>query len=241
MDFAVMKINLYYEGGIGDHLLAHRFAVGIKKKYPDYELHVYSDTENNLIQKQVLEYLYPNFYTSITVIASKKYKKCIINSQFCEEEYRGGLHNVPDDIKDKMIKDCDKFYSLHIDSLEFLNHDYDWLSCFNNFPKPEVSPPNLIGNYIVSHLISSTSPEHRLNTDFYLTRLVKDIDNFCREKKLYHIIISQNDTNHFYDESLKQTTNSTILNGNIKEVAEMIVNAKLMISIDSGFRPIAYP
>ena len=128
------------EVSLGDHILAHRFSVAIKEKYLNSELHVFSDTENNFLQKKVLEYLYPNFYNSITVIPNKKYKKCIINSQFGEEEYRGGIHNIPDEIRDKMISDCDKFYNLHIDSLEFLNYnDIDWDNYFFHIPKPIIN------------------------------------------------------------------------------------------------------
>lgn len=221
--------------------MAHRFSVGIRNKYPYADLHVFSDTENNFLQRDVLNYLYKDFYSSITVIPNKKYKKCIINSQFGEEEYLGNINNVPDNIKDRMVNDCDRFYSLHLDSLAFLDHDYDWVDCFYKFPKPEINPPNNIGNYLISHLISSTSLEHRLNTDFYVTRLVKDIDKLCKEFNWQHIIISQENFNKYYEEALKTCTNSQILNTDIKGVCDKIVNAKLMISVDSGFRPVAYP
>lgn len=237
-----MKINLYMEGGTGDHLLANRFVPTIYEQFSDAEIHVFSDTENNFIQKTVLEHLYKSYYKSITVIPNKKWKKLIVSSQFNSEEiYNGCIDNVPDMIREKMEKNCDIFLNFHLDSLSFVEEKrFDFIKHFYIFPKPEISPPNLIGNYCISHLISSTSKEHR-HEDFYITRLVKDIDKFCQELGWQHIIISQENFNQYYLEALKDCKVSQILNAPIIKVCDAIVNAKLMFSVDSGFRPIAYP
>lgn len=237
-----MKINIYMEGGIGDHLLANRLVPAIYEKYPNAELHIFSDTENNFQQKTILEYLYKSFYKSITVIPNKKYKQLIISSQFNNEEiYNGCIDNVPDKIRDKMEKNCDIFLNLHLDSLVFLDEKrFDFNKYFYSFPKPEISLQNYIGPYIISHLISSSSCEHRLN-DWYITRLVKDLDMFCNSIGFRHIIISTNEFNKYYAEVLKSTTNTNILNSDIIGVCDMVINAQLMVSVDSGFRPIAYP
>jgi hypothetical protein len=227
------------EGGGGDHILAHRFSVGIKNKYPNSELHVFSDTENNFLQKNILEHLYPNFYSSITVIPNKKYQKMVINSQFGEEEYRGNINNIPDDIREKMINDCDKFYSLHIDSLEFLSHDYDFHKYFYTIPAPQVNSINYIGPYICSQLISGSSKVHRLE-QWYLERLILDIDQLCQKLNIRHMIITTQETLPVYESVSQKTQKSHIYCDDINGVCDVMVNSLGFIGIDSAWRLISY-
>lgn len=152
----------------------------------------------------------------------------------------GFKENIPDEWMEK-IKSYDTWINGHIDGLDIMDEKFPWAKYFNKFPKPEINPVNNIGDFCVSHLISSTNGDHRLNTSFYLPRLIKEIDKFCKERNWQHIIISQESINSFYESTVKECVNSRIFNGSITDVCDVIVNAKLMISVDSGFRPIAYP
>ena len=226
------RINLYFEGGCGDVLLAHRLAAVIKENHPDDQINAFLDTEGNPIQKDILNYLYPGFYDSITTIRSKKYKKCIISSQFGEEEYRGGIHNVPDGVASEIL-DCDKFYNLHIDSLEFLNHDYDWKKYFYTLKRPTNKPNKIFsGEYIALHLMSGSSDVHRLH-GWWVYKLVKDLSI-----KLPNIgikIISTKETNLFY-KNIVGIPNVELFNGSIQDCCDLVVQSRGIIGVDSFFR-----
>ncbi len=152
----------------------------------------------------------------------------------------GYLENIPDDWAEK-INQHEIIINGHLDSLDFVaQNTYDWSKYFYVFPKPEIKVENFIGSYLICHLISSSSREHRMES-FYITRLVKELDVFCRENKMRNLLISTPEFNQYYDEALKTTSNTSLLNAEITEVCDIISNAKLMISVDSGFRPVAYP
>lgn len=223
--------------GVGDHILSHRFSVAIKEKYPNSELHVFSDTENNHIQKEVLNYLYPGFYDSITIIPSKKYKKCIINSQFGTEEYRGGIQNVQDDIFGKITLDCDKWYNLHLDSLSFINDDYDWHKQFFSIPEPTINPINKWGKFIAVQLKSGSSQVHSLN-QWYVERLLSDISKNFSQYGIF--IISTPETNPFYEKSVESLSNVSLFNGSLTEVCDMVLCSSGFIGIDSAWRLLSY-
>jgi hypothetical protein len=227
-----MNISVRLEGGLGDVLCANRFVSAIKEKYPNSNITAYIDSEGKTFQKEALDILYPNLYKKIKIIQSKKYKEFWVNCQFGLDNYYGALENVPDEVKSEM-ESYDKFYDLHIDSLKWTEYDFDWLRYYRFFPRPELKCENSKGDYIVLHLVSSTSVGHRLE-NWYIERL---ITNLSKNYKLY--IISTPDTNHFY-EAVKKLNNVNIFNGSIKEVCELISNAKLMVSTDSGFRYVAY-
>jgi hypothetical protein len=227
-----VNIAVRLEGGLGDCLLGNRFVPAIKEKYKESVITAYIDSEGKTFQKEALEVLYPSMYKNINIIQKKKYKPFWVDCQFGTDNYFGGLENVPDNIQEE-FKTYDKFYDLHIDSLKWIDMDFDWLRYYRFFPKPELTIENTKGDYIVFHLISSTSVGHRLE-DWYIERLVKEI---AQNHKVY--LISTPDTNHFYN-NVKDLDNVNLFNGSIKEVCELISNAKFMLSTDSGFRYIAY-
>jgi ADP-heptose:LPS heptosyltransferase len=227
-----MNISVRLEGGLGDCLLGNRFVAAIKDKYKNAEVTAYIDSEGKTFQKEGLEILYPSMYKEIKIIPNKKYKQFWVNCQFGSDNYYGALENVPDSIVNEM-ESYDKFYDLHIDSLKWTNYDFDWLKYFKFFPKPELNVANNFGDYIVLHLISSTSVGHRLE-DWYIENIIKET---AKTHKIY--IISTADTNHYYD-NVKNIDNVTIANGSMKDMCELISNAKFMLSTDSGFRYIAY-
>jgi len=227
-----MNIAVRLEGGLGDCLLGNRFIPAIKEKYKEASITAFIDSEGKTFQKEALSILYPSMYKNINIIPRKKYKSFWVDCQFCIDNYYGALENVPDEIQQE-FKTYDKFYDLHIDSLKWIDMDFDWLRYYRFFPKPELSAPNDRGNYIVFHIVSSTSVGHRLE-DWYIERLIKET---AKKHKIY--LISTPDTNHFYN-NVKNIENVKIFNGSMKEVCELISNSQFMLSTDSGFRYIAY-
>ncbi len=234
------KISIIYEGGGGDTLLFHRFLPAIREYYGDCEFYGFLNSNGNKFQQELLSYLFPSSHKQLFTITHKKYKEFVISSQWGEEKNMIGYkENIPQEWMDK-INSYDVVINGHLDSLDFIDQSWNWKKFFYTFPKPEISPTNHIGPYIISHLISSTSNSHRLE-DWYITKLIKDVDKLCEELNWQHIIISQESFNKYYDEGMRDCKKSHILNGSITDVCDMIINAKMMISVDSGFRPIAYP
>src|SRR5580658_8906131 len=93
-----IKIAIHFEGGGGDHLCANRFVPAIKEFHKNCEITVFSNTENNFFQKNLLELCYPSFYKEIKVIKDKKYKKFIVNTQFGEDNFYGSLDNLKSEV-----------------------------------------------------------------------------------------------------------------------------------------------
>ena len=229
-----MNISVRLEGGLGDHLLSNRFVPAILDKYPSAKITAFSDTEGNTFQKEGVLCAYDYLYEDIKVIDSKKYKDFWVDCQFGEDNYYGALENVPDEIVEEM-NSYDKFYDLHIDSLKWMQHDYDWFRYFYFFPKPNIPEKheeNLPDDYIVLHLASETSVGHRLE-QWYINRLVKELSN-----TLPCVIISTPKTNHFFEDCVGE--NVKLINTSVSKAFDIITKAKLMISTDSGFRCLAY-
>lgn len=233
-----MNISVRMEGGIGDCLLANRFVFAIKEKYPDSQITAYIDSEGQTFQKEALEVLYPSTYKELKIIPQKKYKELWITSQFGEEINKAVLENVPDDIRQEMESKYDKFYDLHIDSLKWAEYDFDWLRYFYFFPKPDlVNKDPIKENYIVLHLVSSGSLSDRLE-NWYIDTLINNLHKVLNlNYKIF--IISKNEIDFFY-EKVKTLNNIEIFKGNLKDISNLISNAKLMIGVDSGFKYIGY-
>ena len=182
--------------------------------------------------------MFPTFYERTIVIEQKKYKEFYIDSEYGTENLKGMIENVPDSVYKEMTENYDKFYDYQIDKLAWLDYPFDYLKYFNKFPKIEIAPENEYGNYICAHLKSSSNFEHCLE-QFYITRLVCDLDKYCGEKGLKLYLISTPELNKYYEEALKSATNTVLFNGRIDAVCNLIINCKGMISTDSGFRYIA--
>jgi hypothetical protein len=225
-----MKIAIRAEGGLGDVLLFNRFVPAIKEKYPISEISLYIDSEGKTFQKEVVEYLYPSFYKEIKVIPRKKYKPFFIDSQFGTENQNGFIENVPDDISQEIMTH-DVWYDGHIDSLKWIDYEFDWYKYFRHFPTPEVKPINNVGEYIVCNLVSTTHNMPKL----YILNLITKLKEL--NKKI--IIISAPEINHNYDFFVSDPQ-IEIVNKPIKEICNLIHNAKLFIGTDSGFRYVAY-
>lgn len=229
-----MKISVRLEGGLGDHLLGNRFVPAILDKYPNAKITAYSDTEGNTFQKEGVLSAYDYLYDEFKVIENKKYKPFWVDCQFGEDNYLGALENVPDIVREEM-ESYDKFYDLHIDSLKWMQHDYDWLRYFYTFPKPQISKvysEKLYQNYTVFHLMSETSVGHRLEK-WYMHRLIEEVS-----KESPCVIISTKKTNKYFEEILSDDIK--LINTGVPEVFDIISRADLVISTDSGFRCLAY-
>jgi len=227
-----MNIAVRLEGGAGDCLLANRFMPAIKERHPDAKIHAFIDSEGKTFQKEVLELCYSHFYESIQVIPRKKYKEFWVDCQFGTDNYYGALENVPDEWLDKM-QSMDKFYDLHIDSLKWTGHDFDWLRYFRFFPKPSITAPNQ--KKIILHLVSSTSDGHRLTKE-YITELATKICNGNTDHEV--IAIATEDSREYYQGV--SAPNFSISVGDIGSVVRHLAGAACMVSTDSGFRYLAY-
>lgn len=228
---SISRINVRLEGGLGDHLLGVRFIPAIKELHPDATIKIFSDTEGKTFQAEALKSAYGHLFDEIEVIPAKKHKEFWINCQFGQDNYYGALENIPDDIRNRMLTDCDKFYDLHIDGLKWMKVDFDWLRYFYFFPKPNI-PARVNGDYVVMHLHSATSKGHILE-QFYIDGLVKKVSEFTKV-----VLISTPDTNYLFDHL--KSENVSIFNGTVHEVFAVIAGARAMVSTDSGFRYIAY-
>ncbi|MEK6881874.1 MAG: hypothetical protein AABY22_19810 [Nanoarchaeota archaeon] len=217
----------------------NRYVQGIRENWPDYDIYAYLDTENNKNQEVVLRHLYNNWYKSIETIPNKKYKEFWIDSQWGTENQKGFYANVPDLWKSK-IENHTLWFNGHIDSLELLEEKrFRWSKYFKIFPKPQINPKNEHGDTIVSNLLSDSSLEHRLQ-NFYINRMVIEIDRLCQKIGYKHLILSTPKINNLYENSLKSTKNSILINEDLTKVCDIVFNSKLMISIDSGLRPVAW-
>ena len=69
-----MKISVRMEGGLGDHFAANRFIPAIKEKHPNCEIDLFSDTEGNSHQSDILNKMWPSHFKETHIIKKKKYK-----------------------------------------------------------------------------------------------------------------------------------------------------------------------
>lgn len=167
----------------------------------------------------------------------------MVNCQFGEDGYIGCEDNLPDEWRQKMTEGFDRHYNLHIDSLAWMNHDYDWQRYFYHFPRPQVptipdEDKEVINNlpkdpFIVVSLVSESSGEHRLE-DWFVTNLIKRL-----AKNHPVVVLSTPKINSFY-EGVKDTPNVTVLNVAAASVFTVISKASLMVATDTGLKYLAY-
>jgi len=233
-----MNISVRLEGGLGDHLCATRFIPAILEEYPAAKITAYSDTSGNFFQKECLDILYPHLYEDVKVIPNKKYKEFWINCQFGEDKDYGALENIPDGWVEEM-ESYDKFYDLHIDSLKWLDYDFDWYRYFKFFPSPKIKKNKNSEPYVILQLHTSRSGEK--NKSHYLESwyVKKIIDTLSLQRGLKCKIISTPELENEYSQ-FKNYENVEIIIGDIEHIIENIKDASLFLGIDSGFRFIAY-
>jgi hypothetical protein len=231
-----MNIAVRLEGGLGDHLLGNRFIHAIKDKYPNSNIHVFSDTENNPNSINVLKALFPNIYNNTTVVGQRKDKNYKINSMFGEESYPAHIDNLPDDTL-QAIKNCDIFYDLHIDGLKWLNYDFDWLRYYHFFPRPQIELKQKYNEkYIMAHLYARPDSPYNLDQRYVIDLLTK-----LSEIKNQKIVIVTMEQHKEYYQDLFNNPNIIIdTSDNVFEIFQIAAGCSAFIGIDSGVRYIPY-
>jgi hypothetical protein len=231
-----MKINIRMEGGLGDHLLANRFVPAILDKYPEAQIKIFSDTENNPRSLDLLLNTFPSFYNrGGEVIKSRKNKEFTITSQFGPENYPSSIDNQTDEIKQIMINECDKFYDLHIDSLRWLDHDYDWFRYYYFFPKPQKTYANIYeSSYVMTHLYSRPNSPYNLDKQ-YSINLLKQLSQVLKV-----VVVIEEQYKDYYQELFDN--NNIIINtaSSIDEIFSIASHCSCFFGIDSGIRYIPY-
>jgi ADP-heptose:LPS heptosyltransferase len=229
-----MNISIRLEGGIGDHLLSNRFVHCIREKYPNANLNIFSDTEDNPKQIELLKALWPNLYKNSTVLKKRLDQNFKIQSIFGEETYPAHISNLPDDFE-KLTKTYDKFYDLHIDSLKWLKYDFDWLRYYYFFPKPDTNFTSQYGEgYIMAHLYSRPSSPYNLEQWYSIALLSK----LSQTNKI--VVITMEEHKNFYSELFNNNNITIDCSSNIIDIFKIASNCELFIGIDSGIRYIPY-
>lgn len=158
-----------------------------------------------------------------------------VDSKYATKELvKGVIENVPDKYME-IFRRADKFYDLHIDSLNFLDYDFDWAKYFTYFPKPNV--PINKQDYLVFHL-RSNGEQNKNNLDrWYISNLL----NYASEKYLCKVIIASQHEEFFekVKSKLHNPQQVEFIVADIPTICDIICNAKGMYSIDSGFKYLA--
>lgn len=240
-----MKISVRMEGGIGDHLAANRFIPAIKEVNPGCTIDLYSDTEGSELQSNLLKNLWPSHFDNIHVIQTKKHKKLIAASTIkgnpnkkLKEEQPGILQNVPDEILNKMTNQYDKFYDLHIDSLNWLDQDFPWFKYFQFFPRPESLPKpdiNLPNEFILGYFFARDGAPSNME-DWYIDQIINKIS-----KQFPLVVLYNQDSEPAYRKLMeKGVDNCTFINASLEEIFYISSKCLAAFGIDSGVRFIPY-
>lgn len=127
--------------------------------------------------------------------------------------------------------DYDFFYDLHIDGMKWTTYNFDWLSRFYCFPKTFKKYDKQ--DHVCLHLThASHDPVKHLRKD-YITNIVNSL--YEVEKNL--LVICTNEEIDCYDDVSSKVD---IFCGPIIDVCEKVLTAKAFITIDSGFKYMAY-
>ena len=195
------KILVRAEGGLGDCLLSNRFIPAIREKHPNS--HITFALDNNRkedYQLKVLKEFYPT-----------------MSDTYC----------LWSEIQEK---DFNYFYDLHIDKMLWTIYDFDWLSRFYYFPKPEIKIEKK--DYVCLHLTHNLWEPKNLKKE-YITELINSLYNI--DKKL--VAICTEKEKERYSDVLDKVQ---LVCSSIKDACMTVLSAKAFITIDSGFKYIAY-
>ncbi len=195
------KVLVRAEGGLGDCLLSNRFIPAIREYHSDCHItFAFDNDRDETYQLSVLE----DFYSSM----SDRY--CFWSE--IEEQ------------------DFDYFYDLHIDKMKWTTYDFDWLSRFYYFPKPEITVRK--GDYVCLHLTHNLWEPKNLKKD-YITKLVNSL--YDTGNKL--VAICTEKEKERYSDVLDKVK---IVCSSIDEACITVMEAKAFVTIDSGFKYMAY-
>lgn len=230
------------EGGLGDHLLANRFIPAIREQWPGCKIDLWSDTEGSTFQSDTLKLMWPSYFNDVFVVEKKKHKKFRIkSSNFPEEDYRGSIKNVPDVDMKLMEGAYDKFYDLHIDSLDWMNYDFDWFKHFQVFPTPEKKgrmfcpSTEFPDKFILAHLYARDGADSNME-DWYISKLVKNIT-----QEFDMIILYNDESKHKYEKLMSENNEKLhFMNESIGAIFDIASRCTAMLAIDSGIRYIPH-
>lgn len=228
-----MKILTRFEGGLGDCLLANRFLHAIKEKYPHDNIRVLFDTDNNPKQEKVMCELWPNLYQDTKTLSNRKDKNFKFQTLLGEETYPAHLNNMPDEFNEE-LKNCNKFYDLHIDGLKWLKYDFDWLRYYYYFPKPfqQVCNPhnyNLPEKFILMHMFARPGSPHNPEKQY-----THDLITKLKETLPVVVICNKEHFNHY------DGLNVNLIDPSFTECFDVASKCELFIGMDSGVRYIPY-
>lgn len=228
-----MDIAVRMEGGLGDHLLANRFVFAIRDKYPDAKIFAFSDVESNF-KSDFLPTLFPGVYEKFEVASIRAREEFVIESQFGIENWPASMANVNDEYKRKFAS-ADKFYNLHIDSLDFTTHDYEWLRYFHHFPRPTISLETFPTpeKFVACQLYARPNASSNLDK-WYVEALVKKLSN-----SIPVVIMTLREHLDFYS-FLSEIPNVTIECPTLLEATSIAKQCSAFIGIDSGLRYLPY-
>lgn len=223
-----MKIAAVLEGGMGDCLLSCRAVGQIREKNPQAHLALYFDVEGNETQLRTVSCIFPHLFDASKIIRNKKFKKCVIRSQFGLENLPSCVENIPDDIQKELKENYDKVYDLRIDSLEwakeFFGSFFVWPRGFN-FGEKE--------NHICLNLYVS-SKGHALEK-WYVIKLIKLL-RMVFPGTIYALCPKGED--EVYREV--PIENFQIIVGELEKEIKLIATSKLLIAVDSGLKYVGY-
>lgn len=231
-----MNISIRLEGGLGDHLLGNRFISAILDANPGGNLSIFSDTDGNSKSIEILKKLFPGTYKNSYCIEKRKSQIFSINTIFGKENYPAHLSNLPDDFL-QQIQQSDKFYDLHIDSLKWLNYDFDWLRYYYFFPKPQIKiKQKYSGKYIMAHLYSRPDSPYNLDKTYVIDLLNK----LSKIKDCKIVVVTMEEHKDYYTDLLNNENIIIDTSDNVLDIFEIASACSAFIGIDSGIRYIPY-
>lgn len=223
-----MNILVQYEGGIGDCFLANRFLFAIKEKYLNANIEIGFNTNGNKTQELILKQIWPNTYRNTFTIGKRLNKDFIIkNNKGNIINYPSHIDNLPKQFKEKKDK-CDLYYDLHIDSLNFLKYDFDWLKWYYFFPKPEqyiTYTGKLPEKFIMVHFLPRLDSFHKLNQT-YSINLIKQLQNV-----LPVVVICNKENFDWYN-----NISEYIIDPTIPEIFDIASKCSMFFGADSSIR-----
>jgi hypothetical protein len=223
-----MNILVKYEGGIGDCFLANRFLFAIKEKYPTANIEIGFDTNNNFTQEKIMKSLWPNMYKNTFTIGQR------LNSSFFVKNKKGDMINYPPHpdnlpkIFNNKLRTCDRYYNLHIDSLNFLQYDFNWLNWYYHFPQPEQHDTykgKLPEKFIMVHFLPRLDSFHKLDQD-YSINLIKKLQEI-----LPVVIICNKENFNWY-----KNVSEYIIDPSISEMFDIASKCSIFFGADSCVR-----
>lgn len=129
-----------------------------------------------------------------------------------------------------LIDKYNYFYNLHIDKMDWSSYDFDWLSRFYYFPKPKIKIQKK--ETVCLHLTHNKwEPKNLKKT--YITALVNELLNTFPN---IVAICTESEKERYDDVKDKIKIHCS----NVISACEVVASSRVFVTIDSGFKYIAY-